>query len=193
MCCFFVVVYESIKYMLYICIDWKYFINQKYHLMRKLTAILLATMATLTLSAQKTEWKDRSIPAVNKEYPHADYMLYTSRAKALTNDYSASKFFKSLNGKWNFKYVTDIELLPQNFQDPAYDDSSWDKFDVPANWETNGYGIPIYINSPFEFDPNTGAKVEPQLPETIPAGAYRLKFICPRIGRTARHSCSWAE
>ena len=123
--------------------------------MRKLTAILLATMATLTLSAQKTEWKDRSIPAVNKEYPHADYMLYTSRAKALTNDYSDSKFFKSLNGKWNFKYVTDIELLPQNFQDPAYDDSSWDKFDVPANWETNGYGIPIYINSPFEFDPNT--------------------------------------
>lgn len=179
MCCFFVVVYESIKYMLYICIDWKYFINQKYHLMRKLTAILLATMATLTLSAQKTEWKDRSIPAVNKEYPHADYMLYTSRAKALTNDYSDSKFFKSLNGKWNFKYVTDIELLPQNFQDPAYDDSSWDKFDVPANWETNGYGIPIYINSPFEFDPNTGAKVEPQLPETIPAGAYRLKFNLP--------------
>ncbi len=146
---------------------------------KQFVTALLATLATITLSAQKTEWQDRSIPAVNKEYPHADYMLYTNRAEALDNDYAESEYFKSLNGKWNFKYAADIELLPQNFQDPAFDDSSWDKFDVPANWETNGYGIPIYINSPFEFDPNTGAKVEPKLPETIPAGAYRLKFEVP--------------
>ena len=43
---------------------------------------------------------------------------------------------------------------------------------VPGNWEFNGYGVPMYINTGFGF---------PQNPPFIncddaPAGAYRYQF-----------------
>lgn len=142
-------------------------------------------LSTLTLCAffsaatAQDEWKDRSVPAVNKEYAHADYMLYGTREDALANDYGASEYYKLLNGEWNFCYSEDFRELPQDFYSLEFDDSAWDRFPVPANWEINGYGTPIYINSPFEFDPNTGAKKEPQFPEKIPGGLYRVNFTVP--------------
>ncbi len=147
--------------------------------MKKQLATLLLLLSSALVSAQKTEWMDRSVAAVNKEYPHTDYMLYTSRTEALENRYGTSEYYLSLNGKWNFKYEEDFRDLPEGFEQPGFDDSAWTKMDVPANWETNGYGTPIYVNSPFEMDPNTGAKVAPAFPEHIPGGAYRLRFTVP--------------
>lgn len=123
-------------------------------------------------------WMDRNVPAVNKEYPHADYMSYSSQSIALGNDYAKSDFFKSLNGKWNFTWADDYRNLPAGFYEPGFDDSAWDKFQVPGNWEINGYGTPIYINSPFEWSPDSGGKA-PSFPEKIPGGAYRVKFNVP--------------
>ena len=123
-------------------------------------------------------WTDRNTPAVCKEYPHADYMLFGSREAALKDDYSASEFFRSLNGEWNFLWADDYRKLPKDFADPAFDDSSWDKIAVPSNWEFQGYGIPIYINSPFEWSPDSGGK-EPTFPEAVPGGLYRVRFSLP--------------
>lgn len=36
--------------------------------------------------------------------------------------------------------------------------SAWDKIAVPSNWELQGYGTPIYIDSPSEWPPDTGGK-----------------------------------
>ena len=44
-----------------------------------------------------------------------------------------------LNGEWNFKYYPSVALLDAS---PA----SWDKIDVPSNWQLKGYGKPIYTN-----------------------------------------------
>ena len=33
-----------------------------------------------------------------------------------------------------------------NFFRTDFDDSAWTNFPVPANWETHGYGTPIYIS-----------------------------------------------
>ena len=123
-------------------------------------------------------WTDRSTPAVCKEYPHADYMLFGSREAALKNDYTASEFFHSLNGEWNFLWADDYRKLPKGFADPAFDDSGWNKIAVPSNWELQGYGTPIYINSPFEFSPDSGGK-EPTFPEVVPGGLYRVRFSLP--------------
>ena len=127
-------------------------------------------------------WTDRNTPAVCKEYPHADYMLFGSREAALKNDYAASEFFRSLNGEWNFLWADDYRKLPKDFADPAFDDSGWKKIAVPSNWEFQGYGTPIYINSPFEWSPDSGGK-EPTFPEAVPGGLYRLRFSLPEAWR----------
>ena len=147
--------------------------------MKRFLLSVLAASALINAASAQDEWKDRSIPAVNKEYAHADYMLYGTREDAITNKYADSEYYKLLNGEWNFCYSEDFRTLPEDFFKPEFDDSGWDRFAVPSNWEFKGYGTPIYINSPFEFDPNTGAKSEPQFPEKIPGGLYRVKFTVP--------------
>ena len=149
--------------------------------MKRLTMTLLATCcawASFAAPAGPEIWTDRNTPALNKEYPHADYMMYGTREAALKNDYAASEYFLSLNGKWNFLWADDYRKLPKHFEDPAFDDSGWDRIDVPSNWEFQGYGTPIYINSPFEWSPDSGGK-EPTFPEVVPGGLYRMRFTLP--------------
>lgn len=166
--------------------------------MMKRISVLLALCLSAGISFAQDEWMDRSVPALNKEYPHADYMLYTNKVDAIADVYSSSAYFKSLNGKWNFCYADDFRNLPKGFENPDFDDSSWDSIDVPANWEINGYGTPIYINSPFEWSPDSGGK-EPSFPARIPGGQYRVKFTVPAnwTGRQVfvqfggMKSCAW--
>ena len=149
--------------------------------MKRLTLTLMTLMCTLGAIAQNLGpevWTDRSRPAVNKEYPHADFMFYGSREGALQGEYDASGFYQSLNGQWNFLWADDYRKLPKGFAAPDFDDSSWDKIAVPSNWEFQGYGIPIYINSPFEWSPDSGGK-EPTFPEVVPGGLYRVRFTVP--------------
>lgn len=147
--------------------------------MKRIIVCALALASFCMAASAQDEWKDRSVPAVNKEYPHADYMLFGSMDKAVEGRYGNSEFYKLLNGEWNFTWREDFRDLPEDFASPDYDDSGWDRIAVPSNWEINGYGTPIYINSPFEMDPNTGARREPEFPEKIPGGAYRVKFTIP--------------
>ena len=140
--------------------------------------VACCTWASFAAPAGPGIWTDRNTPALNKEYPHADYMMYGTREAALKNDYAASEYFLSLNGKWNFIWADDYRKLPKHFEDPAFDDSGWDKIAVPSNWEFQGYGTPIYINSPFEWSPDSGGK-EPTFPDVVPGGLYRMKFTVP--------------
>ncbi len=161
-----------------------------------LSAFLFSSLSILAIA--QDEWKDRSVAAIGKEYPHADYMMYTDRESAIEDNYSQSDFFKSLNGIWKFNYAADFRNLPEDFAAPTFDDSAWDDFKVPANWEINGYGTAIYVNSPFEWSVNS-AKKEPSFPEIIPGGQYRLRFTVPSswIGRQVfvqfggMKSCAW--
>lgn len=148
--------------------------------MKRLLTLALSVLTLGVAASAQDEWKDRSIPALNKEYAKADYMLYGTRAGALKADYSKSEYYKLLNGEWNFCFAEDFRDLPENFYAADLDDSSWDRIKVPSNWEFQGYGTPIYVNSPFEMDPNTGAKKAPEFPEKIPGGIYRLNFTVPQ-------------
>ena len=48
---------------------------------------------------------------------------------------------------------------------------------VPSNWEINGYGVPIYLNHPYEFSYNPDP---PHTPEDYnPVGSYRKEFEIP--------------
>jgi len=60
-----------------------------------------------------------------------------------------------LNGKWQFHLAPSPQDVPVDFYQGAFDDTSWDKITVPANWECEGYDRPIYTNTtyPFPMDP----------------------------------------
>ena len=42
------------------------------------------------------------------------------------------------------------------FYQTNFNDKDWTDFPVPANWEINGYGTPIYVSAgyPFKIDPS---------------------------------------
>lgn len=66
-----------------------------------------------------------------------------------------------------------------------FNDKDWKDFPVPANWEINGYGTPIYVSAgyPFKIDPPR-VMGEPKASYTTykernPVGQYRRTFTLP--------------
>lgn len=97
---------------------------------------------------------------------------------AASYDRALSSNFRSLNGDWRFHWVQDPRQRPLDFFRSDFDDSEWADFPVPANWETNGYGLPIYVNHPYEFTGRAkmGAALDPpyDIPkDNNPVGSYR--------------------
>ena len=63
----------------------------------------------------------------------------------INNTDESSKPKPSPNGKWKFRWTKTPDERILNFYSPQYDCTDWKDIDVPANWEVNGYGTPIYI------------------------------------------------
>ena len=62
-----------------------------------------------------------------------------------------------------------------DFQEADFDSSDWKEIDVPSNWETRGYGRPIYTNSTYPWKVNT-----PLIPDIDnPVGHYLKTFEIP--------------
>jgi len=71
---------------------------------------------------------------------------------------------------------------PTEFWHNDFDDSSWNLIPVPSNWEIVGYGVPIYTNISYPFDPDP-----PLVPvEWSPVGSYRHEFEVPDEWRGMR-------
>ncbi|HEY8389050.1 MAG TPA: glycoside hydrolase family 2 TIM barrel-domain containing protein, partial [Parasegetibacter sp.] len=90
----------------------------------------------------------------------------------------------SLNGLWKFHWVQDPRKRPTDFFRTDFDDTGWNNFPVPANWELNGFGLPIYVNTVYEFTGHAkkGAALNPPFDIPVdnnPVGSYRKKIIIP--------------
>ena len=91
----------------------------------------------------------------------------------------------TLNGEWQFRWTKTPNERIRDFYRTDFDASTWDKLAVPANWEVNGYGTPIYISAgyPFKIDPPYVMR-EPKKEWTTymernPTGQYRRTFTIP--------------
>lgn len=156
-------------------------------MIRNLFLIILLWYETGNLVAQvlPIELQTPEIVSINRLPMHADFSSFENEKLALANQKDESNYFISLNGNWKFNWVKNPAHRPDNFYEINFDDSKWVEFPVPANWELNGYGLPIYVNHPYEF---TGkAKVGKQLnpPYDIPVdnnpvGSYRKKITIPK-------------
>ncbi len=103
----------------------------------------------------------------NCEKPRAYFIPYDTdkkAAKALRGD---SKFYRSLNGIWKFKYYEDVNDVEDDFVCEDYLAEDWDDLIVPSNWQMHGYDVPNYTNTqyPYPCDP-------PYVPNKNPAGIY---------------------
>ena len=116
------------------------------------------------------DWEDQSILQINREPARADF-------------HHAGEI--SLNGEWKFNWTKTPDEQPDGFWQPDFNDSSWKTFPVPADWEMNGYGTPIYSSSGYTFKINppyvmtTPKEKYTAYVERNPTGVYRRTFTIP--------------
>ena len=120
--------------------------------MHKVILLINIICFFLAATAQTfTEWQDPAVFEVNKMYPRAHFPL------------NESPYLKdravSLDGTWKFLYVPNADERPTDFFRMGYDDSGWGSIPVPGNWELNGYGVPVYVNTTNDFDNSQLPKV----------------------------------
>ncbi|ALJ06127.1 beta-galactosidase [Pseudalgibacter alginicilyticus] len=138
------------------------------------TLIVLLVFQTISVGQEsQVFWQDEKQNEENRMPMHASYFVYENEALAKSGDWKASKNYLNLNGDWKFKYVENPEALPEGFEKNNFNDTAWDVFKIPANWDVNGYGYPVYTNTTYDFD--NIIKVNPPIVPTTynPVGVYR--------------------
>ena len=147
----------------------------KKHLMTGLFAAL-----ALTANAQSfKEWLDPEINAVNRAPMHTNYFAYESTDAAMKGEKNQSANYMTLNGTWKFFWVPNADQRPTDFWKVGFNDKGWDNMQVPAVWELNGYGDPIYVNTGYAWR-NQFQNNPPEVPtQNNHVGSYRREIIVP--------------
>ncbi len=139
--------------------------------------LLLAICLLACSAAQAQEWQDPQMIGRNKLPGHssATEWLYPTSAAALLQVRQDLPFRQSLNGKWRFQMVANPDAAPADFMMPAVSHEQWTEIPVPSNWQTLGYGQPIYTNIVYPYPVNP-----PFVPtDKNETGLYRKYFAFP--------------
>lgn len=153
--------------------------------MKTLICALTALTAAMTVTAQQLpEWQTIDAYRNGQIDAHALVVPYPAGdMKAVrAMDFDRSPYYMSLNGQWHFNWVKGVDNRPVGFQNPSYDVSSWKLINVPGNWERQGYGTTVYVNTTYEFDTPWAdfKKNAPLVPSaTNEVGSYRREFTVP--------------
>ena len=146
--------------------------------MRKVLLALLTLLGPFvqTIAQEHHDWEDNHVLQINREPARAYFIPFGKQE---------GDRMVSLNGQWQFRWTKTPEERIKDFYRTDFDASSWTTLSVPANWEVNGYGTPIYISAgyPFKIDPPYVMK-EPKKDWTTyvernPTGQYRRTFVVP--------------
>ncbi len=144
--------------------------------MNKALSIILFCLIGHSLFAQELkEWQNPDIVQVNREKPHSSFTHYLDSHEAQGESGLSRKLL--LNGNWKFHLSHNPAERPVQFFKVDFDDHAWDTIPVPSNWEVQGYDIPIYVNSAYEW---TDKPNPPEVPlEYNPVGSFRHSFDLP--------------
>lgn len=136
-------------------------------------------------AAVPSELQDLDVLRRGTEAPTAAGVPFATRDAAIQGGRFASRYVRSLNGPWRFHWAPDPQSRPVDFSRPDYDVSDWDRMPVPSNWQMEGYGTPIYLNTryPFKVDPPRVMGTPPDSFTTHdarnPVGSYRRTVPVP--------------
>lgn len=147
--------------------------------MKKQLMTGLFTVFALAASAQSNEWRNSEVNAVNRAPMHTNYFAFENADAAKTGIKETSANYMTLNGTWKFNWVKDADARPMDFWKTTFNDKGWDNIQVPAVWELNGYGDPIYVNVGYAWR-NQFKNNPPEVPtENNHVGSYRRELVIP--------------
>lgn len=153
--------------------------------------ILASAMFFLDGAAHATppDWENLQVSGRHRLPAHAQLVPFENAAQARAADpldpFPDSPWYRSLDGNWSFKWSPEPARVPTGFQDPGFDARDWDSIEVPGNWQTQGFGTPLYTNVtfPFKSDPPRVMGKPPtdytNYHARNPTGAYRRWFSVP--------------
>ncbi|GAA4458012.1 glycoside hydrolase family 2 TIM barrel-domain containing protein [Novipirellula rosea] len=152
-----------------------------FKLMVPFTIIVLSS----SLFAASPDWENEQVIGINKEPGRVFSLPYPDRDAAISQDWQESARVQMLNGQWKFYYAKRHDLRPTDFFTESFDDSDWSDIQVPASWQTQGFGVPIYCNQAYPFK-RDWPKVTGEPPQHFtsyeyrnPVGSYRRTFELP--------------
>ncbi len=154
---------------------------------RGLIACLLAAVPVLGGPSAGTapDWENPLVFGRNKLPPRCAAWPCPDAAAARASRYESAPWVRSLNGRWRFRWAPDPASRPVGFQAPAFDAAGWAEIPVPSTWELQGYGVPIYVNSRYPFQPDPPRVMSDPPPaftasrQRNPVGSYRTAFDVP--------------
>lgn len=131
------------------------------------------------------EIESPEIIGINKLPPRTIIWPSPTVKDAMKGRYDKSRWIKSLNGKWMFRWSPDPWSRPLDFQNPDIKRTGWHVINVPSTIEREGFDIPIYTNSVYPFKPEPPyVTKEPESYYTTykyrnPVGSYCRYFEVP--------------
>ena len=143
----------------------------------KIYTLLFGLLLPIQPSAQTVhDWENHHVLQINREPARAAF----TPVHAQKGDCSIC-----LDGTWKFRWTPVPDERIVEFYQTDFNDKDWVGFPVPANWEVNGYGTPIYVSAGYSFkiDPPR-VMGEPKVGYTTykernPVGQYRRSFQLP--------------
>lgn len=144
-----------------------------------LTTGWLALTAAITIAQSlQHDWEDPAVLQRNRLPARATFTPYRT---------SAGDSHCSLDGQWLFHWSPTPDGRIPGFERPDFQpqDPDWKELAVPATWEVNGYGTPIYVSAGYSFRTNPPYVMsEPDKTWTTyvernPTGQYRRTFTLP--------------
>ena len=107
-------------------------------------SLFLALAATAAGQAPIVhDWENPAVLGINKLPYHATLQLPSLQDKC--------EEIVSLDGQWRFHWSPDPDSRVMGFEAESFDVSGWDTIAVPGNWQTQGFGTPIYVNLIYPF------------------------------------------
>lgn len=114
---------------------------------------------------RKKDWQNPQFLQKGREKERAYYIPFSDLNTALSDCKEKSKYYRCLNGNWDFKFFGAYYEVPETI-------TEWESIPVPSNWQMHGYEEPYYtnVNYPHPVDP-------PYVPDENSCGVYKREFI----------------
>ena len=136
------------------------------------------------------DYRTPEVLSISRLPAHTRWGAFSSVREALRGSVYDSSNILMLNGAYRFRlYPRPEDVEP--FWREGFDDSAFDEIDVPGNWETQGFDLPVYTNTAYPWldrtqdcyiRPKAGGPLEPNapvIPDDNPTGCYVRTFNLP--------------
>lgn len=112
------------------------------------------------VKAEQYDWDNPAVISRHRLGRHGSLVPFGDVDAALAAEWDVTQehegaYALSLDGTWTFRLFPNPAAVPERFSDVAFDDADWAAIKVPGNWQTQGFGLPMYTNVqyPFPIDP----------------------------------------